>query len=38
MGNVEFGQEGETDAQVAGGFLLGQAAHGRQGQARFIHD
>jgi hypothetical protein len=38
MGNVQFGQEGKTDPEIAGGFLLGQATHGRQGQAGFAHD
>jgi hypothetical protein len=38
MGNVEFGQEGKPNAQVAGGFLFGQTTDGRQGQARCIHD
>lgn len=38
MGNIQFRQEREADAQVLGGFLLGQTTNGRQGQARFGHD
>jgi hypothetical protein len=38
MRDVEFSQQGKTDPEITGGFLLGQATHKGQRQAGFVHD
>jgi hypothetical protein len=37
MRHVELRQQGDADAQVDRRLFLGQAAHGRQGQAGVLH-